>query len=147
MSAPKSIEIQFVTAESAALLDRVDADVFDHAIDAGSLAGFLANPTNLLVVARVDEEVVGMTSAIAYYHPDKPLQLFINEVGVSGRFQRHGIASRLVKAMLERGRELGCTEAWVATEENNAAARALYDSLGGVEDEDRAIVYVYTLGS
>lgn len=147
MSAARSIDIQFITAENAAVLDRVDEDVFDNAIDAGSLAGFLANPANLLAVATVDGEVVGMTSAIAYLHPDKPLQLFINEVGVSSRFQRQGIARRLLQAMLERGRVLGCAEAWVATEENNTAARALYSALGGVEDEDRAIVYVYALGS
>ena len=147
MSAAKNIDIQFITAENAAVLDRVDEDVFDNAIDAGSLGGFLANPANLLAVATVDGEVVGMTSAIAYLHPDKPLQLFINEVGVSSRFQRQGIARRLLQAMLERGRVLGCAEAWVATEENNTAARALYSALGGVEDEDRAIVYVYALGS
>lgn len=145
MRAPGEIKIQFITAENAASLERVDDDVFDHRVNARSLAGFLANPSNLLVVATADEEVVGMTSGIAYLHPDKPLQLFINEVGVSGRFQRRGIATRLVQAMLQRGRELGCTEAWVATEEGNNAARALYGSLGGVEDGDRAIVYVYKL--
>lgn len=145
MRTPGEIRIQFITAENAAILERVDEDVFDHPVDAKSLAGFLANPSNLLVVATVDEVVVGMASGIAYLHPDKPLQLFINEVGVSGRFQRRGIATRLVNAMLERGRELGCTEAWVATEEGNTAARALYSSLGGVEDKERAIVYVYTL--
>jgi hypothetical protein len=30
-------------------------------------------------------------------------------------------------------RELGCTEAWVLTDEANVAARALYQSAGGTE--------------
>lgn len=56
-----------------------------------------------------------MASGIVYVHPDKPLQLFVqlfvNEVGVAGHAQGRGIGKRLVQALLERGRELGCTEA------------------------------------
>jgi len=33
--------------------------------------------------------------------------------------------------MLERGRTLGCTEAWLGTEHDNAAACALYEHVGG----------------
>lgn len=42
-------------------------------------------------------------------------------------------------------RELGCVEAWVASELGNPAARALYASVGGVEDAERAVVYVFPL--
>ena len=97
------------------------------------------------MVAVADGVVVGMASGIAYAHPDKPLQLFVNEVGVSPRFQRLGIGKELMTALLQRGRELGCCEAWVATEEGNSAARRLYDALGGREDDERAVVYVYPL--
>lgn len=76
-------------------------------------------------------------------HPDKPPQIFINEVGVAGRAQGRGNGKRLVQAL--RGRELGCTEAWVATEEGNIAARALYASLQGQEDPERAVVYTFGL--
>lgn len=139
------VVIEFVTAANAGLLDRVDDDVFDHAVQPAFLAAFLANPANLLVVAIVEHEVVGMVSGITYAHPDKPLQLFMVEVGVSGRFHRRGIARRLIDAMLERGKALGCQEAWTATEVSNAPARALYAALGGKEDEEQAVVYVYDL--
>jgi ribosomal protein S18 acetylase RimI-like enzyme len=139
------VGIQFVTVANARLLDRVDDDVFDHPIQPALLDAFLASPANHLVVAVVEGEVIGMASGIAYVHPDKPLQLFVNEVGVSSRFHRRGIATRLVNALLGRGKEIGCQEAWVATEVDNGAARALYASLGFREDDDPAVVYVRSL--
>jgi ribosomal protein S18 acetylase RimI-like enzyme len=98
-----------------------------------------------LIVAVADDQVIGMASGIAYLHPDKPLQLFANEVGVSGRFHRQGVGKKLLAALLHRGLEIGCHEAWVATERSNAAARALYSSVGGKEEDEPAIVYVYSL--
>jgi ribosomal protein S18 acetylase RimI-like enzyme len=92
---------------------------------------FLANPMNVLVVAIAVGTVVGMTSGIIYVHPDKPRQLFVNEVGVDDDYQRQGIGARLIQAILELGREEGCTEAWVATESDNVAALGLYESQGG----------------
>ena len=86
-----------------------------------------------------------MSTGITYGHPDKPLSLFINEVGVSGRFRRRGIGRRLVAALIARGKELGCEEAWVATEVGNKPARALYETLGGLPDDEHAVVYVYPL--
>jgi len=139
------ISIHTITAANASLLDRVDDDVFDNKVQPGLLQAFLANPANLLVVAVVNGEVIGMASGIAYVHPDKALQLFVNEVGVSQRFHRQGIGRELVEALLQRGRELGCYEAWVATEVDNIAARGLYSATGGKEGDERAVVYVYSL--
>ena len=139
------IDIRIVAAADAAVLDRVDDDVFDLPVQPALLAAFLANPANLLAVALADGVVVGMASGIAYVHPDKPPQLFLNEVGVSTRFHRRGIGARLVRALLEHGRALGCTEAWVATEDENRAARALYESVGGVEQAERAVVFEFAL--
>jgi ribosomal protein S18 acetylase RimI-like enzyme len=144
---PRGVSIHLVGESNRSLLDRVDDDVFDHRVQPPLLRAFLDNPANLLVVAVAERRVVGMASGIAYVHPDKPLSLFINEVGVAGRFQRQGIGRQLLAALIEQGRQLGCAEAWVATEVGNTAARALYASLGGVADEDQAVVYVYALES
>lgn len=65
--------------------------------------------------------------------PDKPTELWINEVGVAPTHQRRGIGRSLVQALLEKGRVLGCVEAWVLTDEENTPARQLYGSAGGEE--------------
>lgn len=143
---PAASNIRLLGPADAAVLDRVDPDVFDFPVQPALAQQYLSDPNCLLAVA-LDEQnvVVGMASGIVYLHPDKPLQLFINEVGVAEPVRRQGLARRLVQTLLDHARALGCTEAWVATEESNTAARALYEALGGKEDAERAVVYVYPL--
>jgi GNAT superfamily N-acetyltransferase len=108
-----AVSIHVVSHANASLFDSVDDDVFDNKVQPELLRAFLDNPSNHLVVAVAEGQAIGMASGISYVHPEKPLALFINEVGVSGRFRRQGIGSRLVRRLIERGEELGCSEAWV----------------------------------
>ena len=90
--------------------------------------------------------VVGQCAAVIHRHPDKVSELYIDEVGVASAFQRQGIATRMLDAMFELGREHGCKEAWVGTEPGNVAARALYEA--GKEPHGEAeefVIYVYEL--
>ena len=106
---------------------------------------FLNDGHSAIAVALHEGVVVGMASSFAYVHPDKPRQLFVNEVGVAPAYRRRGLGRRMVALLLERGRATGCAEAWVATEEENAPARALFSGLEGREDPARAVVYTYPL--
>ena len=133
--------------DDAALLTRVAPEVFDGPIVDALCGEFLADPRHHIAVATSGDEVVGFASAVHYVHPDKPAQLFVNEVGVAPAWQRHGLARRLLVALLERGRAVGCTEAWVGTEVGNAAARALYRAVGGIEDPEPFVLFTFPLGS
>jgi ribosomal protein S18 acetylase RimI-like enzyme len=139
------IEIRLLSAADAGVLERVDDDVFDHPVQPALAQRYLANPDCLLVVAVCEGVVVGMASGLFYIHPDKPLQLFVNEAGVAGPYQGRGLGKRLVDALLAHARSAGCVEAWVATEQDNVAARRLYRAAGGVEDAARAVVYTWKL--
>lgn len=144
---PPAFRVHLVSAANRDLLERVDDDVFDHPVRPEYLTAFLANPANVLAVAVADGTVIGMASGAVYAHPDKPLQLFVKEVGVASTFHRRGVGAAVVDALHRRGRELGCREAWVATEVGNEAARALYRALGGVEDDALAVVFTFTLAT
>lgn len=111
------VTVKLLRDGDVGLLADVADDVFDSAVSPDLAAAYLRESSNIIAVALAGSTVVGMATAFAYLHPDKPLQLFINEVGVSVTYQCQSIAKRLVELLLERGRELGCTEAWVATEE------------------------------
>jgi len=87
--------------------------------------------------------VVGMASAVDYVHPDKAPQLWINEVGVAPSHQQRGIGRRLLDALLAHGRTLGCTEAWLGTEPDNAPARRLYEGTGS--SPETFILYAFDL--
>jgi aminoglycoside 6'-N-acetyltransferase I len=137
--------IRLLGPGDASALDSVAPDVFDNAIDPRWTAEFLVDPRHHLAVAIIDDRVVGMASAVHYVHPDKAPQLWINEVAVAAPYRRHGIGRRLVQALLERGRELGCSEGWVGTEPGNAAARRLYAAAGGVEDPKPFVLVEFDL--
>lgn len=144
MSDP-AVNYQIITPANTHLLNNVNQNVFDNKVQPDYLRGFLANPANILAVATINDQVVGMASGIAYYHPDKPLQLFVNEVSVADEYLRRGIAKKLLAVLLERGKAMGCDLAWVATEVDNAPACALYKSFGFKEDEQKAVVFSHAL--
>jgi aminoglycoside 6'-N-acetyltransferase I len=126
--------IQLLGADDGAILDNVADDVFDNDIDPRWTSEFLADPRHHLAVALLNEQVIGMASAVHYVHPDKGPELWVNEIGVAPAYRQRGIGKQLIAALFSRGRELGCKEAWLGTEESNTAARRLYASVGGAAE-------------
>jgi aminoglycoside 6'-N-acetyltransferase I len=128
------VEVRLLGPDDAALLLHHVADgVFDDPLDAKLTAEFLNDPRHALCVAIDDGTVVGMATGVRYVHPDKPSELWINEVGVAPTHQGRGLAKAILAELLAHARRQGCREAWVQTDEANAAARALYRSAGGEE--------------
>lgn len=120
-------------------LERVAPGTFDHTIDPRLAHEFANDSRHHLALALDGDLVVGMASGVTYIHPDKPAELWINEVGVATDWRGRGIGKGLLDTLLAHARALGCRVAWVLTEEDNAAARALYTGRGGRE---RTTVYV-----
>lgn len=139
------VQLKRLTSGDEAILRNIAADVFDVDIQPNLVVEYLNDPRHHLIVALDENLVVGFASGFQYLHPDKPPQLFINEVGVGLAYQRQGIGRRLIEELLKLAKELGCREAWVATEAGNTAARGLYSATGGDEDEERCVVYSYRI--
>jgi ribosomal protein S18 acetylase RimI-like enzyme len=118
-------------AGDVSVLDRVAEGVFDGAIQPALAREFLGDDRHHLAVAIDDGVVVGFVSAVHYVHPDKPAELWINEVAVAPSHLRRGIAQSLLRMVFDAGRSLGCTQAWVLTDRDNTAAMRLYASVGG----------------
>lgn len=138
------IEIRLLHARDAHLLENVADGVFDNPVDHTLTAEFLADPRHHLAIAcDAGARIVGMASAVHYVHPDKPAQLFVNEVGVAPSHQSQGIGRKLIAALLELAGGLKCTEAWVATEPDNHAARALYAGAGGQMEPAPFMMYTF----
>ena len=126
-----AIEFRKLGAGDAAVLDRVADGVFDNAVQPALAREFLDDARHHLVAALDDGLVVGFASGVHYVHPDKPPELWINEVGVAPTHLRRGLAQALLRLLFDAGRALGCTQAWVLTDRDNAAAMRLYASVGG----------------
>ena len=140
-----SFDIRPLDRASASLLDNIAPDVFDNAIDPNSLAAFLADPRHLMFLAVEDGVVVGMASAFEYIHPDKPPQLFINEVGVAPSHQRRGIGRRLIEALVHAAKARGCSNAWLGTATDNTAAQACFAAVPGATKPQPFLLYEWPI--
>ena len=134
------ITIRNLGPEEAHVLDRVREGTFDHPVDPSWAYGFLATRVNEIVVALDQGEVIGFASGTVLMHPDKPFSFFVNEVSVHEDYRRNGIAKRLMQRLMDLALDRGCEGIWLATEQDNAAARALYRSMDARET-DGIVVY------
>ncbi|MFK7960837.1 MAG: GNAT family N-acetyltransferase [Phycisphaerales bacterium] len=136
----QTAEMLRVDSASAHVLDRVAEGVFDSPVCPESRRAFVDDARHELVVAIESDAVIAFVSAVRYVHPDKPDQLWINEVSTAPAHRRRGHARRLVAFMLEVAHTLGCREAWLATDGDNEAARALYRALN-LEEPDPIVMH------
>jgi ribosomal protein S18 acetylase RimI-like enzyme len=138
-----SVEIRQVGPRDEALFERIAVDVFDEPVDPQRLTAYLAEPNHLMLVAVNGGQIVAQCAAVIHRHPDKATELYIDEVGVSPKWQRQGIARKMLDEMFALGKSLGCGEAWVGTEIDNDPARRLYEGLGS--EAETFVMYEYQL--
>jgi aminoglycoside 3-N-acetyltransferase I len=127
MTNPLSIEIR--------RLGPGDGDVVTALADYPGLQErieFLNDDRTFLFAAFEGDAPVGFVLAyeLLRRHGDRSM-LFVYEVDVVETHRRQGIATALFAALADAAREREIREAFVLTEADNAAANALYASLGG----------------
>jgi ribosomal protein S18 acetylase RimI-like enzyme len=142
-----SIDIRILEAGDEAVLANVAPGVFDNDVDPGLSREFLRDARHHLAVALDGGLVVGFASAVDYVHPDKPRELWINEVGVAPSHQRQGLGRQLLRAMLDLGGRLGCRDAWVLTSPANGPAVRLYEAAGGTDLADAPMMFTFRLSA
>jgi GNAT superfamily N-acetyltransferase len=124
-------DVRVLGRDDEALVLDAGRDLFDHEPQAPLVAEFLRDDRHHLVGALEDGRLIGFVSAVHYVHPDKPAELWIDEVGVAPRCRRRGVGRAMMQRVLELARELGCRNAWVLTDRDNMAAMRLYAEAGG----------------
>lgn len=138
-------EIRILDADDEAIFNDVAPGVFDGPVDRTLVMEFLRDPRHHLAVAVDQGQVVGFASGVHYVHPDKPAELWINEVGVAPSHQRRGIGKAVIRTLLQHARRLGCREAWVLTSRSNLTAMRLYASTGGEEAPRDQVMFTFLL--
>jgi ribosomal protein S18 acetylase RimI-like enzyme len=138
---PSKLTTHWISADNSHLLARVAPGVFDHDIDPARLTAYLAQPVNWMGVALHDDLVVGMVMAVIHNHPDKPTELFLDEIGTGDDWRRKGIARSLMEKVFERADAEGIEEIWLGTEPDNDAANGLYQ--GFKHEREDAVIYYF----
>jgi ribosomal protein S18 acetylase RimI-like enzyme len=140
-----AIEILLLSKANAELLKDIAPDVFDYVVNQQYLAAFISDPRHIMYIAVDNKVVVGIASAVEYFHPDKPPQLWINEVGVALSHRNRGIGRQLVQALVTSAKDSGCIYAWLGTNTDNFAAQACFGSVPGVETPQPFLLYEWEL--
>ena len=140
-----AVETRILRSGDRAILDNVAPEVFDDPLDPRLVAEFLDDQRHHLAVAVDGGQVIGFASAVHYVHPDKPAELWINEVGVAPSHQGRGVGKAVMRALLDHAELLGCREAWVLTDRSNDAAMRLYASTGGKADRNDHVMFTFYL--
>jgi aminoglycoside 6'-N-acetyltransferase I len=139
-----SLRLTVAGPQDAALFDRIAQDVFDDPVDPDLLRRYLASPTMHIVVAQDGDLLVGFCSGLVHFHPDKPEDFFINELGVAGAWRRRGIATALIGATCDLARGLGCWQAWVVAEPTDEAM-GFYRSLNVPQTGTNLAMFTFDL--
>ncbi|MGI3186241.1 GNAT family N-acetyltransferase [Nioella aestuarii] len=135
-----AIEIRRLGLEDADNVLSVRDGVFDGPVRPDRLKQKLSAPGQLLIGAFSDGELVGMASGAVVLEPDKEPSFYLDEIGVHEDWRRRGIGLARARCVLTEARAMGCETVWLATEEDNIPARALYARLGG-QAQTGVVVY------
>jgi ribosomal protein S18 acetylase RimI-like enzyme len=140
-----TIDIRMLNPGEEGAFARVAPEVFDYPVDRALSREFLADPHHHIAVAIDGDTLVAFASGVDYVHPDKPREMFVNEVGTAATHRGQGLGKKVVTMLIDHARATGCTVAWVLTDLDNAAARALYRSAGGRELSHDTVHVEWTL--
>jgi GNAT superfamily N-acetyltransferase len=108
--------------------------LFDSPPDPATAERFLGTPGHHLLLAFEDGVAAGFVSGVELTHPDKGTEMFLYELSVAEPYRGRGIATRLVSALADLARRVGCYGMWVLTDDTNAPALAAYQAAGGTRD-------------
>ena len=93
------------------------------------------------LVAEQDGVVVGFVNCVLHRTTwARGMTCYLEDLFVSPDARGAGAGRALMVAVIERSQELGWDKVYWHTRENNARARALYDSLAQVDDFVRYVV-------
>jgi ribosomal protein S18 acetylase RimI-like enzyme len=99
------------------------------------LAGLLAKPDFITIVALAADKVVGGLSAYVLQKFEQPRsEIYIYDLAVDERHRRRGIATRLIGELKTIGGALGAYVIFVQADPGDEPAIALYTRLGLRED-------------
>jgi len=95
------------------------------------IPGLRAHPTTLVLLAYVEETVVGIATCFLGFSTfaARPL-LNLHDFSVLPEYRGRGIGQALLRAVEAAARERGCVKVTLEVQENNRRARELYERAG-----------------
>lgn len=112
----------------------VNKDYLENFVDDENAYGFIAKEEN---------KIVGFAYAYTLLRPDGKTMFYLHSIGMLPNYQNNGYGSKLLEFIKNYSMKLGCSEMFVITDKGNKRACHVYEKLGGKNDYEDEVVYVY----
>ena len=132
------VRIELIKKVDAAFIDQLNG-LFDEGTewDLQEGAKFLKDSSNALFVAFLENQAVGFLTANRLQRFDnRGAEVLLYEIGVREDARQKGIGKALINEVKLWAKAAGADEVWVLTNKSNAAAVALYQSMGGETESE-----------
>lgn len=117
-------------------LAEIEAMTFEHGWTRENLRKEISASFSVVLVAEVENEIAGYISAWKITG-----EIQINRLAVIADYRRRGIARRLIEALIQNCKMTAPYKILLEVREKNLAARALYGSVGFIENGIRKGYY------
>ena len=112
---------------------------------ADRFASFLALDSIIFLAASTDNVCIGFCYAYELQRPDGDNMLFLYSIDVAPKHRKRGVATALIRSLLQIAKDRGSKKVFVLTTLSNEAAIALYQLTGGRQSSDQAILFEYPI--
>ena len=107
-------------------------DFLNSFINDNNAYGFIAKENNNIVAY-----------AYTLLRPDGKTMFYLHSIGMLPTYQNNGYGTKLMQFIKDYSISLGCSEMFVLTDKGNPRACHVYEKLGGKNDYEDEICYVY----
>ena len=132
------------------LLERNDLELMEEVLKDDNMKYNITNLNNFLdddnaygFIAKDNNKVVGFAYGYNLTRPDGKTMFYLHSIGMLPNYQNNGHGSKLLSYIKEYSKKLGCKEMFVITDKGNPRACHVYEKLGGINDYEDEVVYVY----
>lgn len=132
------------------LLERNDLELMEEVLKDDNMKYNITNLNNFLnddnaygFIAKDNNKVVGFAYGYNLTRPDGKTMFYLHSIGMLPNYQNNGYGSKLLSYIKEYSKKLGCKELFVITDKGNPRACHVYEKLGGINDYEDEVVYVY----
>lgn len=140
---PRHVSLLWAPPEQAEAFARIHAEQFQAPWDTAAIAGMLAHPGSVAMMAMGgDPRRIG-AFVLAQVAAD---EAEILTIAVESGWQRHGIGARLVDGVKRAASRAGARSLFLEVAESNTAARGLYAKCGFAESGRRKGYYALAGG-
>jgi ribosomal protein S18 acetylase RimI-like enzyme len=126
-------------------INNIKAEEDSCCFDQEAMKSFLSNNDNWFYAATMDKKVVAYAIAYVQRRLDTTKNMIcLYEIGTLRCCRKMGIAKGIINKIIEDGKINNVMKIWIPTNTSNAAACALYRSIGAEEPEVKdEIIYNY----